>query len=192
MLGARRLAVLFLALAAAVPLFVSATQAAAGQPAPPPLPANATVVASGLINPRGFTFAPDGALFVVEISRFVGRPPFLEPFTGRVARAGEGGQLTTVAGNLMFPTIARFGPDGRRAVATVVPGLWSGREPRDQGRRYGISSTFPVVWRPVSAWWAWAAWSSGRVRSIRTRSLSAAIQPSTSSARWSSSWRVCV
>src|SRR5215208_8042209 len=33
---------------------------------PPPLPPNATVVASGLLNPRGFTFAPDGALVVAE------------------------------------------------------------------------------------------------------------------------------
>jgi hypothetical protein len=126
MLGTRRLAVPFVALAAAVPLFVSTTRAAAGQPAPPPLPANATVVASGLINPRGFTFAPDGALFVVEISRLVGRPPFLEPFTGRVARAGEGGQLTTVAGNLMFPTIARFGPDGALYVAQFSVGADDG------------------------------------------------------------------
>src|SRR5215218_2135598 len=38
---------------------------------PPPLPPNATVVASGLLNPRGFTFAPDGALVVAES----GSPP---------------------------------------------------------------------------------------------------------------------
>jgi hypothetical protein len=47
------------------------TGVVAAQPAPPAPPPNATVVASGLINPRGFTFAPDGALVVAES----GAPP---------------------------------------------------------------------------------------------------------------------
>lgn len=41
------------------------------QVGPPSLPSNAQVVASGLINPRGFTWAPDGALIVAE----AGAPP---------------------------------------------------------------------------------------------------------------------
>jgi hypothetical protein len=121
MLGPRRLAILFVALAAAVPLLVSTAQPAAGQPAPPPLPANATVVASGLINPRGFTFAPDGALVVAEPGTappgFVphgGMPaPLFQPgttTTGRVSRVDPTtGQRATLAEDL--PSSA-FGPTG--------------------------------------------------------------------------------
>ena len=93
-------------------LGLSWVQAAAAQPAPPSLPPNATVVAGGLINPRGFTFAPDGALVVAE----AGAPPegFVAPFgpptpmfrpgtttTGRVSRVDLAtGQRTTLADGL--------------------------------------------------------------------------------------------
>ncbi|HEX3244040.1 MAG TPA: ScyD/ScyE family protein [Chloroflexota bacterium] len=80
--------------------------------AQPPLPPNAKVVASGLINPRGMVFASDGSLIVAE----AGSPPegFDAPmgpptpefrpgtnFTGRVSRIDlSTGQRSTVVENL--------------------------------------------------------------------------------------------
>jgi hypothetical protein len=74
-------------------------------------PAGATVVASGLVNPRGFTFAPDGALVVAEsgspVPGFqpVGLPPppdfhFGVNKTGRVSRVdlATGARTTLVDG----------------------------------------------------------------------------------------------
>jgi hypothetical protein len=57
-----------------------AAPASLAQPAPPPLPSNAHVVASGLANPRGFTWGPDGALYIAES----GTPPagFMPPAGG--------------------------------------------------------------------------------------------------------------
>src|SRR3712207_3736332 len=63
----------------------------------PPLPANALVVAGGLVSPRGFTFAPDGALIVAESGapppgfQAPGGPPTPDyrpgtSFSGRVSR----------------------------------------------------------------------------------------------------------
>jgi hypothetical protein len=76
-----------------------------------------SVLATGTTVATGVAVAPDGTIFVVEHSTSLGRPPFLTPGTGRVARLGADGALTTVAGNLVFPTIARFGPDGGLYVA---------------------------------------------------------------------------
>jgi hypothetical protein len=59
---------------------------------------------------------------VVEYSISLGRPPFLQPGTGRVARLSGDGTTKTVAGDLMAPTIARFGPDGALYVATFSVG----------------------------------------------------------------------
>jgi hypothetical protein len=72
----------------------------------------------------------DGSVYVVEHSTSLGRPPFLAPFTGRVARLGADGQLTTIAGNLMFPTIARLGPDGLLYVADFSVGSTEAGEGR--------------------------------------------------------------
>jgi hypothetical protein len=47
-------------------LFVLGDVAHAQPPAPPAPSANVTVVATGLNNPRGLTFGPDGALYVAE------------------------------------------------------------------------------------------------------------------------------
>src|SRR5437867_7038958 len=99
-------------LAAALASLLSLAAPVVAQPTAPPLPANARVVANGLINPRGFTFAPDGALIVAEPGSpppgFVphgGMPtPLFRPgvnTTGRVSRVDlSTGQRTTLAENL--------------------------------------------------------------------------------------------
>jgi len=82
------------------------------QPAPPPLPSNVHVVVSGLANPRGFTWGPDGALYIAES----GTPPagFTQPAgpppppgtppvindNGRIIRAVPGGSTTVLADGL--------------------------------------------------------------------------------------------
>ena len=93
-------------------LWVIWVQPGMAQPASPSLPPNATVVASGLINPRGFTFAPDGALVVAESGAVPdgfesphGPPtPMFRPATtttGRVSRVDLAtGQRTTLAEGL--------------------------------------------------------------------------------------------
>jgi hypothetical protein len=109
----RRFTVALLAL-----VVLPAAPAAAAQPAPA---ATATVVASGLINPRGFTFAPDGALIVTEpgfmppgFQPHLGQPtPLFQPgtsTTGRISRVNrQTGEHTSIAENL--PSSA-FGPTG--------------------------------------------------------------------------------
>jgi plastocyanin/sugar lactone lactonase YvrE len=79
-------------------------------------PAGARVVASGLLNPRGFTFAPDGALVVAETGvaepgfQPVGVPPpadFRPPTskTGRILRVDlTTGERTTLADGLTSTT----------------------------------------------------------------------------------------
>src|SRR6185503_5943121 len=102
----RRSFLLALVLATLVAPVVSA------QPAPPPLPSNVHVVAGGLANPRGFTWGPDGALYVAES----GTPPagFMPPAgpppppgtppvinnNGRITRAVPGAGTTTLADGL--------------------------------------------------------------------------------------------
>jgi hypothetical protein len=55
------------AAAAVLAALAAGVSAAAGPPGPPPGPApHVTVFASGLNNPRGMAFAPDGALYVAE------------------------------------------------------------------------------------------------------------------------------
>ncbi|MGI9145698.1 MAG: ScyD/ScyE family protein [Chloroflexota bacterium] len=81
------------------------------QPAPPPLPGNVHVVASGLVNPRGFTWGPDGSLYVIES----GTPP-----AGFVPPSGppqpDSPPVTNNNGRIL-----RFGPGGARTV--LVSGL---------------------------------------------------------------------
>lgn len=93
-------------------LVMASAAVAVAQPAPPTLPPNATVVASGLVNPRGFTFAPDGALVVAESGAVppgfvsLGGPPtpMFRPgtsTTGRVSRVDLAtGQRTSLAEGL--------------------------------------------------------------------------------------------
>ncbi|MBA2446956.1 MAG: ScyD/ScyE family protein [Chloroflexi bacterium] len=79
-------------------------------------------MATGTTTAVGVAMAADGTMFVVEHSVSLGRPPFLAPFTGRVARLTADRTLVTVADNLMFPTIARVGPDGALYVANFSVG----------------------------------------------------------------------
>jgi hypothetical protein len=69
-------------------------------------PVQATVVATGLINPRGITFGPDGMLYVAEAGAGghetvgEGRRAYSIGRTARVARVGADGSLETVIGEL--------------------------------------------------------------------------------------------
>ncbi|MFN8637034.1 MAG: ScyD/ScyE family protein [Chloroflexota bacterium] len=71
-----------------------------------------SVVARAATAGTGLAVASDGTIFVVEHAESLGRPPFLSPGTGRVAKLTADGKLETVAGGLMWPTIARVGADG--------------------------------------------------------------------------------
>ena len=95
-------------------------------------------VARGTTAATGVAAAGDGTIFVVEHSTSLGRPPFLAPFTGRVMRlAGDGG-LVAVAEGLMFPTVARIGPDGGLYVANFSVGGDNG-----EGQILRIAATAP-------------------------------------------------
>src|SRR6516164_11393805 len=98
-------------------LAAAAVMAASLMPAPahaqaPTLP-GVTVVASGLNNPRGLAFGPDGALYVAEggtggTASTVGQctqvvppvGPYTGGFTSRISKIDPTGARTTVAGNL--------------------------------------------------------------------------------------------
>jgi hypothetical protein len=75
--------------------------------------ARATTAATGV------TIASNGTVYVVEHAESLGKPPFLSPGTGRLARLTGDGKLETAAGGLMWPTIARVGPDGAVYVANL-------------------------------------------------------------------------
>ena len=88
-----------------------ATLAQPGPAGGPPLPPNATVVAQGLINPRGFAWGPDGALYVAESGtpppgyvQPMGPPdpdaPLVTNMNGRISRIGIDGQRTTLVDDL--------------------------------------------------------------------------------------------
>jgi hypothetical protein len=99
-------------LAAAVPL--AAAPAAASPAAASQLPANVTVFATGLNNPRGLAFSPNGDLYVAEGGlggsrmttpancRQVPAPvgPYSGGFTSRISKISPHGVRTTVAGGL--------------------------------------------------------------------------------------------
>lgn len=80
---------------------------------PPALPANETVFASGLSNPRGLTFGPDGSLYVAEggpptntmstigqCTQVPAAGPYTGGFTSRISKISPTGVRTTVADNL--------------------------------------------------------------------------------------------
>jgi hypothetical protein len=80
------------------------------------------LVSRGTTMATGVAVADDGTIYVTEHSANIGRPPFFAPFTGRVVRLSGDGTLVTVAGNLMFPTVARMGPDGAVYVSNFSVG----------------------------------------------------------------------
>src|SRR4051794_13465662 len=111
-------------------------QPVVAQPAAPSLPPNATVVVSGLVNPRGFTFAPDGAIVVAEAGSVPdgfeaphGPPtPMFRPATttsGRVSRVDPAsGQRTTLLDGLPS-SASSFGDTlGPVGVAYLGPDLY--------------------------------------------------------------------
>jgi plastocyanin len=99
-------------------------------------PTAARVVASGLLNPRGFTFAPDGALIVAETGAAdpgfqpVGAPPpadFRPPTSknGRISRVDlANGQRTTLAEGLPSTTFFLGDTLGTTSVAYIGSDLY--------------------------------------------------------------------
>ena len=120
----RRIPILAVATTMLASAIVPASVAA--QPAPPPLPGNAQVVAGGLLNPRGFTWGPDGNLYVAESGSPPagykppqGPPPADAPPVvnndGRISRIDGSGARTTVADGLptmVGPLGDMLGPGG--------------------------------------------------------------------------------
>jgi hypothetical protein len=109
--AAKRWIVMGFLLAAGVTL--AASPAAASPAAPAPLPANVTVFASGLNNPRGLAFGPGGDLYVAEgglggslmttpaeCTQVPDLGPYSGGFTSRISKIDPNGVRTTVADGL--------------------------------------------------------------------------------------------
>jgi hypothetical protein len=90
---------------------LSPAAVAGAQQGPPPLPPNVQVVATGLVNPRGFTWGPDGSLYVTESGSppanyqpaggppVPGAPPVVNN-DGRISRIEADGTRTTLVDGL--------------------------------------------------------------------------------------------
>ena len=91
----------------------SASPAAASAPPPPPMSPNVSVYATGLDNPRGLEFGPDGALYVAEggqggTTSTVGTcdqvvapvGPYTSGMTARISRIDASGTRTSVVEGL--------------------------------------------------------------------------------------------
>lgn len=101
--------------ASAAPPIMAASTAQGTNPPEAKLSKNVSVFASGLNNPRGLKFGPDGMLYVAEggtggdtgtpASDCTQVPPPIGPYTGspngsRISRIGKDGKVKTVAQNL--------------------------------------------------------------------------------------------
>lgn len=108
---AKRWTVMGFLLAAGV--LLAASPAAAAPAAPTPLSANVTMFASGLNNPRGLAFGPDGDLYVAEgglggslmttpaeCTQVPDVGPYSGGFTSRISKIDPNGVRTTVADGL--------------------------------------------------------------------------------------------
>lgn len=114
------------ALSLSIPMLAGAVAVGAQEatPAgPPPLPANCTVVASGLFNPRSIAVDADGSIYVAEAGDAGANAVFATPEAGTPAPAepltsyGVTGQITKIA------------PDGTPTVLTTgLPSYTFGEE----------------------------------------------------------------
>lgn len=99
---------------------------------PPPLPANVTVVASGLNNPRGFTWGPDGSLYIAQAGRMPASAA--PPSNSSPEGEGQGGGMHAPPTS-MTGSIVRIAPDGTRT--TIVDQLPAFGE---EGQTDGVSA----------------------------------------------------
>lgn len=77
---------------------------------------------TGLTAVTGLAVAADGTRYAVELSTGnTLEPPFLMPGSGRVVRQTGPDRLETVATDLLFPVLGKFGPDG--ALYVSLPGI---------------------------------------------------------------------
>lgn len=124
------------ALAATQPTPTPAPASPPAGGAPAALPANVTPVATGLLNPRGFTWGPDGALYVAESGTLPAgyRPPSGPPdpsappvtnMNGRISRIDAAGRRTTVVGGLPVFVGPASDTIGAAGVAFIGPTLYA-------------------------------------------------------------------
>jgi hypothetical protein len=134
--GAKRWIVLGFLLAAGVPL--AASPAVAKPAAPTPSAANVTLFASGLNNPRGLAFGPDGDLYVAEgglggslmttpaeCTQVPDVGPYSGGFTSRISKIDPNGVRTTVADGL--PS-SQTNPESGSLVSGVADVAFVGRQ----------------------------------------------------------------
>jgi hypothetical protein len=88
-------------------------------PAQSPGPSsNITVFATGLNNPRGLKFGPDGNLYVAE-GGAAGTNSTVGQCTGKVVRVDHPGGGEEIASSVTVPSAMTFGPDGNLYVSNV-------------------------------------------------------------------------
>lgn len=122
----------FAAAFAATTLAVAAMAMPAGatKPAPPPTDPGPTVVATGLLNPRGLDFAPNGTLYVAEAG--AGGATEIAPgtfvgLTSRISAVNVRGSLPTTASPVVTGLVSVSGPGGAEATGADGLSLQGGR-----------------------------------------------------------------